>query len=287
MSDKVTQLVTDQIIKKLEEGVNPWRSSFIGGAGLGEHKNGTTGKHYRGINALVTGMSGYISPKWYTFKDIAAQDRKLKKGEKGTKVMLWKFIEDEKEETNKSKSFKRYYVIFNESQLEDFDPSSTLSNLSRSIDFSPIEEAEKIQKNWKACPKIVHSETRRSAFYNKNDDFINMPPREDFFSVEEYYSTLFHEMTHATGHSSRLKRDTLEKINCFGDHNYSKEELIAELGSAFLSAKAGISSEVIDNQASYIDGWLKTLKAQPHLIIHAAQKAQKAFDHILGVEWSK
>lgn len=286
MEDKVTQIITDQIIKKLEGGVAPWKKPFIGGARIGEHKNGTTGKHYRGINALITGMSGYPSANWYTFKDIAGQNRRLKKGQKGTKVMLWTFVDKDGEEADKKYSFKKYYTIFNEAQLEDYDPSKLFGQMAEGIDFSPIDEAEKIKENWKSCPKIIHSEIQRRAFYNRSEDFINMPPKQDFFSVEEYYSTLFHEMTHATGHSSRLKRDTLEKINSFGDHNYSKEELVAELGSAFLSAKAGISNEVIDNQASYIQGWLKTIKSQPSIIIHASQKAQKAVDHILNVEWN-
>lgn len=286
MEDKVTQIITDQIIAKLESGVLPWKKPFEGGAGLGEHKNGSTGKHYRGINALITGMSGYASPNWFTFNDIKNQGRKLKKGEKGTRVMLWKFIDESESEDGRKISFKKYYVIFNEAQLEGYKPESALEEITKGLDFCPIEAAEQIKDNWTCRPPIKHSEVRKSAFYDKIDDFINMPPKESFFSVEEYYSTLFHEMTHATGHKDRLNRDTLEKISRFGDHNYSKEELIAELGSAFLCAKAGISADVIDNQASYINGWLNVIKAQPSLIIHAAQKAQKAVDHIIGKEWN-
>ena len=148
------------------------------------------------------------------------------------------------------------------------------------LEFNPIEKADGLVANFQYAPGIIHESQR--AFYNRYDDLVNMPKRETFHTVEEYYSTLFHELGHSTGHVNRLNRKTLQEINKFGDHSYSKEELVAEMSSAFLCSIAGISDAVIDNQAAYLNGWLKELRKDSSLFIHAAQQAQKAVDHITG-----
>jgi len=133
------------------------------------------------------------------------------------------------------------------------------------------------------CPEIKHGQAK--AFYSPSLDYINMPPVALFHSDEEYYSTLFHEMTHSTGHSDRLNRSTVTKTAHFGSSDYSKEELIAEMGSAFLSAEAGIINTTIDNSAAYIKGWISALKSADNrgLVIQAASAAQKAADYVLNV----
>ena len=129
-------------------------------------------------------------------------------------------------------------------------------------------------------PLIEHEEQR--AFYRPSDDKINMPETDSFFSDEEYYSTLFHELTHSTGHESRLNRMDSMKIAAFGSNSYSKEELCAEMGSAMLCGTCGIENETIENQSAYIKGWLSELRSDKKFLIQAAAQAQKAADFILG-----
>ena len=133
-------------------------------------------------------------------------------------------------------------------------------------------------------PVIEHNEPR--AYYRPPDDVVNMPKANLFQSDEEYYSTLFHELAHSTGHGSRLDRDEISKVSLFGSHDYSKEELVAEMGSAFLCGRCGISPKVIDNQAAYIQAWLKQLQSNKKWLVYAAAKAQKAADFILGIDHS-
>src|SRR5206468_8569946 len=129
-------------------------------------------------------------------------------------------------------------------------------------------------------PALRHGEAR--AYYQPLPDVVNMPERRLFPKAEHYYSVLFHELTHSTGHGSRLDRATLRDLLAFGDTNYSKEELCAEMGAAYLCGVAGIANETVDNSAAYIAGWLSTLRNDPRLVIAAAAQAQKAADYILG-----
>jgi antirestriction protein ArdC len=124
------------------------------------------------------------------------------------------------------------------------------------------------------------SQTHQQAFYNPLEDLINMPIKESFKSKEEYYSTLFHEMVHSTGHSSRLNRNEVSTTSAFGSDNYSKEELIAEMGSAFLCAQSGISVNTLANSAAYISFWLNKLKQDSRILFQAASQAQKAVDYM-------
>ena len=153
---------------------------------------------------------------------------------------------EKKEDDGQSIPFLKCYTVFNAQQIEGMEDA--IPKQKKDIEFNPIERAEKILREFADSPQVVHRQQR--AFYNSTRDFINLPQKETFKSIEEYYSTLFHELGHSTGHETRLNRKTLNKINSFGDHSYSKEELVAELSSAFLCEKSGISSAVIDNQAA-------------------------------------
>jgi antirestriction protein ArdC len=135
------------------------------------------------------------------------------------------------------------------------------------------------------APMIEHNEPR--AYYQPPEDRVNMPKSNLFQSNEEYYSTLFHELAHSTGHKSRLDRDEISKVNLFGSHDYSKEELVAEMGSAFLCGHCSIEPSVIENQAAYIQNWLRKLHSNKKWLVYAAAKAQKAADFILGVDHEK
>jgi antirestriction protein ArdC len=146
-------------------------------------------------------------------------------------------------------------------------------------EFNTIEECERIVSGMPKAPVLTHEEQR--AYYQRNADRVNMPKKDTFDTAENYYATLFHELTHATGHESRLGR-MQEKFSHFGDTTYAKEELIAEMGASFLCNVAGIMDRTIDNSASYINSWLKALKNDRKLVVSASSKAQEAAEFILG-----
>jgi len=174
----------------------------------------------------------------------------------------------------------RYYRVFSIDDIEgiDFD----IPGVEKDREHTPIEAAEKVVENMTKRPKIVN-ETNRSAYYHPAKDFVNMPLPEKYKKVEAYYSTLFHELVHATGHKSRLNRSTLTEHVKFGSPTYSKEELTAEFGAAFICARLGISNEASEeNSAAYLKGWVKKLKSDPKFLFKASAAAQKAADFILG-----
>jgi len=148
-------------------------------------------------------------------------------------------------------------------------------------EHDPIEAAERIIAGMPNPPEIQYAGSK--AFYSPITDRITLPPRELFTSAEEFYATALHETVHSSGGQKRLARDSIVEAAPFGSPMYSLEELIAEMGAAFLCAEAGISPAVIENQAAYIQGWLKKLRDDRKLVIHAAAKAQKAADYILNV----
>jgi hypothetical protein len=192
----------------------------------------------------------------------------------------WKWIELDSQDTESGKKnvpFLRYYTVFNLEQTEGIEIPAVERRK-----FQPIAEAERIIHHMPRAPVIEHKQPQ--AYYLPADDLVNMPNSNLFRSDEEYYSTLFHELTHSTGHASRLNRAELSKINLLKSHDYSKEELVAEMGSAFLCGRCGITPKVIENQAAYIQGWLKQLQNNKKWLIYAAAKAQKAADFILGID---
>jgi len=148
----------------------------------------------------------------------------------------------------------------------------------------PIEKSEEIINSYKDIPPIQY--IHHKAYYNTIEDIINMPKIETFDSNEEYYSTLFHECVHSTGHKRRLSRSTITDREFLEQHQYTKEELIAEMGSAYLCAHSGIEQKVIENSAAYIQSWLSKLHHCKDLFIHCASKAQKATDYILGMRFN-
>ena len=277
MSKKVYERITNAVIEKMEQGTVPWRRPWSGTAAkLGEHKNALTGKRYRGVNALLTHLSGFDSPKWLTYKQAKEKGGTVKKGEKGTPIVFWHWVEKEKDGKIEKIPFVRYYTVFNGRQIEGIEDEAEVPQ--EEIEFNPIEKAERLFKSFGDAPPVAHKVQK--ACYNKARDEINLPRKETFQSVEEYYSTLFHELTHSSGHENRLNRKSLIEIKTFGDHAHSKEELVAEMGSAFLCSMAGIEQKVLDNQAAYIDGWLTKLKKDEKLFISSAQAAQKAVDYM-------
>jgi antirestriction protein ArdC len=232
-----------------------------------------------------------VSPLWLTFRQANELGGSVRKGEQSTLIVFWKVDqrEDQQEqepgdEETQRRFLLRYYRVFN---LEQCDlPQGVLDKLPQveTHDHDAIAAAELIVANMPQRPELETAGSK--AFYSLLSDRVTMPPRELFTTAEEFYGTLLHELTHSTGHKTRLARDTITGAAPFGSPTYSKEELCAEMGAAFLCAEAGISPVVIENQASYIAGWLSKLRDDRKLLVYAAAQAQKAADFILDRQFT-
>lgn len=290
-NDTVYEMITEKIIALLEQGVAPWRKPWKAAA---EGPRNLDGHRYRGINTLLLIMAamegGYSSPYWLTFNQAKKKGGKIKKGEKSTVIIFWKMIRvtekdpDTGKIENKTIPMLRYYRVFNLEQTEGVKvPRKVLEAQlaeASAVAPDPIKEAEAIVKGYQG-PKIRKVRGDR-AFYSPLTDVITVPPLKSYDDAGEYYSTLFHEMGHSTGHKDRL--DRFEPGTRFGDHEYGREELIAEMTAAFLTAEAGIET-TLPNSASYLGSWIKTIKADVRAVVVAAGAAQRAADMILGREY--
>ena len=274
----VYEIVTDRIISQLEAGVIPWRRPWV----AGEPMNFVSKKAYRGINAIVLGMSDFASPYWVTFKQAKDLGGSVRKGQKGSPVMFWKFPKRADVEAAKAKGEKvpapivRYYTVFNVAQCDSLEvPAATVR-----ADNERIAAAEAIVASMPNRPALT---TDTAAWYRPATDTVGMPALASFESTERFYSTLFHELVHATGNASRIGREGVTNATAFGSEPYAQEELVAELGAAMLSAVAGIENATVDQSAAYVAGWLKALKNDRRMIVYAAQQAQRAADFIRGL----
>jgi antirestriction protein ArdC len=274
----VPEIITESVLKQLEQGVAPWRKPWSASI----PRNLTSKKPYRGLNVFLLATQGYGSPYWLTFNQAKQLRAHVRQGEKSTLISFWQFNEYAKEnrETgdteNKTSVLLRYYRVFNIEQCEGL--KALCGDEHKPI--QPLDECESIANGMPNPPRI---EQHSQAFYRPSADIVGMPSRSCFESPEGYYSTLFHELTHSTGHKSRLNRfEEHSSDHQFGSESYSKEELIAEMGAAMLAGMAGISQSTLSNSASYLQSWIKRLKSDSRLIISAASHAQKAADYILG-----
>lgn len=275
----VYEIVTEKIIDILEKGTIPWQKSSHQTPAM----NLITKKPYRGINSMLLAW-GYSSPYWLSFAQAKNLGGYVNSGEKASIVVFWtQFVRDKKDaygnlvKDENGKVLKesipvlRYYSIFNSEQC-------TLPE--GKIPETPIREsltsADSIVEGYKDCPEIQYKNISTGE-YSHALDVIKMPVEENFTSQEESKATLFHELVHSTGHSNRLNRkEPAEGYMA----EYGKEELIAEIGAAFLCYETGIE-KTIPNQAAYISGWLNTLKEDKRMIITASSAAQKAVEYIL------
>lgn len=283
MAFDLYQTVTDKILGMLDKGTVPWRHP-IHNSGGGRPKNLESGKPYRGVNVFLLGVTswlqGYGSAYWMTFRQAQENGGHVKKGEKSSMVVFWKQYETNDRETGEPKKVPvlRYFNVFNTDQVTDVKVPDALPEPTEL--FEPITDVEKIVAGYADGPKIEHAGTQ--AFYRPSEDLVRMPKPERFLSREFYYSTMLHELAHSTGHEKRLKRGLETKLAPFGSADYSKEELVAEMGSAFLCAVAGIGPRTIDQSAAYIAGWRKKLTDDSRLVVAAAGAGQRAADWILG-----
>ena len=274
--------VTARIIELLDTGTIPWKKPWVSSDGP---MNLISKKPYRGINQFLLNCSPYSSPYWMTYRQAADRGGQVRRGEKSTAIVFWKWLdqkvvpdEDDNEATGKG-PLLRYYNVFNLEQIDGIDPPVEEQLVNH---FSPIEQAEQVIRNMPSRPLIQYGGGR--AFYSPSVDYIKLPNHGAFKSPEEFYSTAFHELAHATGHASRLGRKGILEPSYFGSHNYSQEELVAEFGSSMLCGSAGIEQQTIENSAAYIQGWLKVLKNDKKLAIVAAGQAQRAADFILNIQ---
>jgi antirestriction protein ArdC len=285
----VYQIVTDRIIAHLEAGVVPWQKPW--NASTTGPRNLVSKKPYRGINLFLLACSGFSSPYFVTYKQAGELGGNVKAGEKGLPVVFWKWLdkkagEGEGEEIEGTAPGKipllRYYTVFNIEQTEGIDPAKIPVIEEIDNDVDPIEEAERIIAAMPNRPVMKWEGAQ--AYYRPSSDVVVLPEMKTFYNSSKYYTTAFHELTHSTGHACRLGRHEKDKNLSFGSQDYSKEELVAEMGAAFLCAEAGIIQDTIENSAAYIQSWLKKLKDDRRMVVFAAAAAQKSAEFILDRE---
>ena len=265
--------ITNRMIQEMEKGQIPWRQPWQAAGAAISH---TTGKAYSLLNQMLLGRAG----EWLTFKQVNAEGGFVRKGEKARMVVFWKWLDQEDEKTGEVKQipYLRYYNVFHIDQCEGIAAKHMQTNPNPA---SADETAEAIIAAYvkREGVTIEHREGD-AAFYQPATDRIVLPKLSQFSETAEYYGTAFHEMVHSTGHMKRLAR--LDTTANFGGEEYSKEELVAEIGSAALVHYVGLeTSSSFTNSAAYVQNWLTVLKSDKRFIVSAAGKADKAVNYIL------
>ena len=298
MSSKIAKTVTDTVISLLEQGTVPWEKPWDSTQGM--MRNAVTGKEYRGSNQFMLNIHALQfncnSNYWATPKQVNDIGGSIARGAKMGWVTFWKpwtaphddakCLQDDKGNCicdDRVVWIIRAYKVVNLSQttgLSQYDPPGERDRQKKARNNKPIDSAESIVKGYKDAPTVRHGGS--VACYQPSIDKVSMPDKQAFKGMEEYYSTLFHEFTHSTGHESRLNRKGITACTTFGTPEYSREELIAEMGAAMLSMTCGISHKTLNNSASYIASWIKVLKRDPKAVLVAGSAAHKAIDYILG-----
>ena len=269
MSTAVYEIITAQIITQLEKGVVPWRQPWRNGL----PKNLISGKVYRGINLFLLSM---VNDEYFvTRKQAEGLGGRIRC--KGFPVVFWKILERENLKSGEIERIPllRYYKVYPVNGIDGLDvPTVNAEHVA------PIDAAEEIVQDMPNPPAIRYG--GRGAYYVPSRDEVQMPEMKNFTDSDEFYSTLFHELSHSTGHQTRLGRDGVTRNWSFGSNEYSEEELIAEMTASFLCGFAGIGQRTMQNSAAYLDSWLKKLQADPKYVVKVGSKAQRAADYILG-----
>jgi len=286
----IYQAITDQIVSELEKGVRPWHQPWNAGhmegrVALPLRHNGVA---YRGVNVLALWMQamakGYAAPVWMTFKQALDLGGCVRKGEKGSltvyadKITRAEVDSATGEESAREIHYLKGYTVFNVEQIDGLPARFTAKAEPR---LAPLQRRERADSFFAATgAEVRHGGSR--AYYSTSSDHIQMPPFEAFRDAESYYATLAHEGTHWTKHPKRVDREFGRKR--WGDEGYAMEELVAELGSAFLCADLQITPEIGDDHASYIHNWLQVLKGDKRAVFTAASHAQRAADFLHGLQ---
>lgn len=268
--NKVYEIVTDKIVAELDKGKIPWSAGFIRHTPM----NYESKRPYTGVNRLLLALAGFEQPYFLTFNQIKKYKGRIKNGEKSNIVIFIKNYEKEIMGPNgveiETRFVMRYYRVFNIEQIEGVE-----FELDENRPVNKIKACEDIINGYKNCPPIIE-DLGKDPSYDPAKDEVYMPPRKNFKNEVEFYATLFHELIHSTGHETRLKRLlTTDRTNT----EYAREELVAELGSVFLSQDFDLPIR-LKNHAGYIQYWSKHLKDDPKLIVRAASKAEQAINYI-------
>lgn len=281
-SNDVYEAVSARICEHLERGTAPWRKPW-NDARL--PANAVSGRAYRGANAFLLGLGMFRDHRWLTFKQALDLGGHVRKGEKSMVAVLWKKVRvpgrpvDEEEPEISEIPFLRFYHLFNVEQCEGLrlpvlpDPDARSPVLR-------LERAEEIVRGMASPPAIVQG--GGTASYTPSEDLVRIPRVGQFRSTDAFYATLFHELGHATGHPSRLNRPGITGTVRFGSESYGREELVAELASAFCCAHSGLDNSLEEQSAAYCAGWLKSVRGDPKAFVVASGQAQRAADLILG-----
>lgn len=264
---EIAKQITSDIVKGLEEH-GSWNKCWKSGLPM----NLKTKKAYRGMNLIITWNKGFSSPYWVSMRQTNELGGKIKKGERATWILTPRIVKKKDKEGNE----KEFLLGFGACKIWNVEQTTLEIPEVEKREVNTIKTCVEIIENYPNSPEIKHGEV--GAWYNPTEDLIGMPNQDTFETDESYYKTLFHELTHSTGHESRLARELKGR---YDTKSYSYEELIAELGSLFLSAFAGIDKN-IENSKAYVRGWITPLKDNPEWIIKASSQAQKSCDYILG-----
>ncbi len=265
--------ITNRLIAEMEQGIIPWEKPWMASGTAISH---TTGKPYSLLNQMLLGRAG----EYLTFKQVQEEGGCVRKGEKARMVVFWKWLDKEDEETGEVKQvpFLRYYNVFRIDQCVGISPRYTKELIETA---RADEAADKIVTEYAKREGIVIENVEgNQAYYQPALDRIVLPLMKQFAETAEYYGTAFHEMVHSTGHDKRLNR--LASTAHFGSEDYSKEELIAEIGSSALVYHCGMETKSsFRNNTAYIQNWLQVLKNDKRFIVSASSKAEQAVKYIL------
>jgi antirestriction protein ArdC len=284
LSESIYAAVTARIIEALEQGVIPWRKPWDSAAAL--PCNAVSKRPYRGINLLLLGLRTFADNRWLTYRQAKALGGSVRRGEKSTAIVFWKPLEVKRANGESGEVLRqhipllRYYHVFNAGQCEDL-PLPPIVGRDNTCADERIAKAEGIVRSMPDPPSITEYDA--AAWYRPKDDNVGVPPPSTFERMDSYYATLFHELGHSTGHAKRLNRPGVAGKIEFASSAYSREELIAELTSAFCCAKAGLDNSLITDSASYINCWLPFFHEDSKAVVVAAFQAQKAADYIQNV----
>ena len=286
------ETVAEKLIEQLKEGTAPWQKPWQAGEpGAFMPTNPTTGKRYKGINAIQLMSQGHEDQRWMTYKQAAAVDAQVRKGEKGTPIQYWKFSEEhtktdangkpvldaQGESVKQSVKLERprvfFATVFNADQIDGLPPIQP----RKEQEWSAVERAEQILQ---ASGAVIRNGEQNRAFYRPATDSIHLPDKGQFATADSYYATALHELGHWTGHETRLDRDL---VHPFGSDGYAKEELRAEIASMILGDELGIGHDP-EQHAAYVGSWIKVLKDDPLEIFRAAADAEKIQNYVLGLE---
>ena len=277
----VYDMVTNRIIAELEKGQIPWEKPWTG-VRSGAY-NRITKRPYSLLNQMLLQHSG----EYATFKQWQDLGGHVRKGEKSEIVVFWKIFESKEANPDtgeieiKKIPLLRYYNVFHISQVEGVEP---LAPEQLNDEVEPIEAGDKIITDYITREHLNFIECKSNkAYYSPTNDTVVVPLKEQYSMINEYYSTTYHELVHSSGHKTRLNRLQTGAVASFGSENYSKEELVAEIGSATLMSVAGIeTSKTFRNSTAYIQKWLQVLRNDNKFIVSASSKAEKAVNYILA-----